>query len=87
MSARIADSAHVRPPVGHARGCAASSTSAAGCRRWLDVLAALARAQAATGIIPAEAAEQIAAHARADLLDLDLVGRADPAHRALDARA
>ncbi len=40
---------------------------------WLDILAALAAAQAEHGLIPAAAAEQIATHARADLLDLDLV--------------
>jgi adenylosuccinate lyase len=40
---------------------------------WLDILAALAAVQAEHGLIPAAAAEQIAAHARADLLDLDLV--------------
>ena len=40
---------------------------------WLDVLAALATAQARMGIIPAEAAAQIGAHARAEALDLDLV--------------
>ena len=36
---------------------------------WLDVEAALARAQAELGIIPTEAAEAIAAAARLDLLD------------------
>jgi adenylosuccinate lyase len=40
---------------------------------WLDILTALAVAQARLGIIPAEAATQIATHARADRLDLDLV--------------
>jgi adenylosuccinate lyase len=40
---------------------------------WLDILAALARAQAAEGLIPAEAADQITANARVDLLDLELV--------------
>lgn len=40
---------------------------------WLDILAALARAQAAEGLIPADAAEQITAHARVELLDLGLV--------------
>ena len=44
-------------------------------QRWLDILVALAKAQASLGLIPAEAAEQIARHARADRLDLDLVGR------------
>ena len=40
---------------------------------WLDILTALAAAQARLGIIPAEAAAQIATHARAQHLDLDLV--------------
>ncbi len=42
-------------------------------QRWLDIVVALAAAQARVGIIPQEAAEQIAAHARADRLDLDFV--------------
>jgi adenylosuccinate lyase len=40
---------------------------------WLDVLAALARAQAAEGLIPAAAADVATARARVDLLDLDVV--------------
>jgi adenylosuccinate lyase len=40
---------------------------------WLDILTALAVAQARLGIIPSEAASQVATHARADQLDLDLV--------------
>src|SRR5207245_10098237 len=36
---------------------------------WLDVEAALARAQAELGIIPAEAAEAIAAKARLELME------------------
>jgi len=40
---------------------------------WLDILSALAGAQADLGLIPAEAAAQIAQGARADRLDLDLV--------------
>ena len=42
-------------------------------QRWLDIVVALAVAQARVGIIPQEAADQIAAHARADRLDLDFV--------------
>ena len=42
-------------------------------QRWLDILTALATAQARLGLIPAEAASEIAAAARADRLDLDLV--------------
>ena len=38
---------------------------------WLDVLAALAQAQAELGLIPAEAAAEIAAGSRLELLDLD----------------
>ncbi len=37
---------------------------------WLDVIAALARAQAAEGIIPAAAARAITGHARVELIDL-----------------
>lgn len=40
---------------------------------WLDVIAALARAQAAAAIVPLEAAEQITRNARVELLDLDAV--------------
>src|SRR3954466_13491871 len=40
---------------------------------WLDILTALAAAQARLGIIPAEAATEIAAHADASQLDLDFV--------------
>jgi adenylosuccinate lyase len=42
---------------------------------WLEVLSALADAQAELGLIPAEAAEQIARSARADRLDLDLIAK------------
>jgi 3-carboxy-cis,cis-muconate cycloisomerase len=44
-------------------------------QRWLDVEAALAAAQAELGLIPARAAEAIAAAARVELLDLDAVKR------------
>lgn len=40
---------------------------------WLDILVALARAQARLGIVPADAAEAIAAGARVPALDLDYV--------------
>jgi adenylosuccinate lyase len=40
---------------------------------WLEILAALARAQADAGLIPAGAAEAISAHADVSRLDLDLV--------------
>ncbi len=41
---------------------------------WLDVLVALARAQAASGLIPSESAEAIARSARVENLDLERVG-------------
>jgi adenylosuccinate lyase len=40
---------------------------------WLDILVALAEAQAELGIIPAEAAREIAAAARYERLDMDFV--------------
>jgi adenylosuccinate lyase len=42
---------------------------------WLDVIAALARAQAAEGVIPAPAAKAITEYARAELIDLDYAAR------------
>jgi adenylosuccinate lyase len=42
---------------------------------WLDVIAALARAQAAAGLVPGEAAAAITAVARVERLDLDAVAR------------
>ena len=41
---------------------------------WLDILAALAEAQAEVGLVPAEAARIIRQHADVGLLDLDQVG-------------
>jgi adenylosuccinate lyase/3-carboxy-cis,cis-muconate cycloisomerase len=41
---------------------------------WLDVEAALARAEAEVGVVPADAAERIAAEARAESFDLDRIG-------------
>ena len=52
-------------------------------QRWLDILSALATAQARLSLIPSEAATSIAQHARADLLDLDSMTRAG--HTVLDA--
>lgn len=40
---------------------------------WLDILVALADAQAAVGLVPADAAAAIARHARVEQLDLDEV--------------
>jgi len=42
---------------------------------WLDIIAALATAQARLGVVPVEAAEAIAAHSVAGLLDLDLIAQ------------
>jgi len=42
-------------------------------QRWLDILAALAAAQADLALIPASSAEVIAEHARVDNLDLDFL--------------
>lgn len=72
MSARIADSTM----YGHLWGTPAVRAvfeERARLQSWLEVLAALARAQAAEGLVPTEAAEAITAHARVELLDLDLV--------------
>lgn len=44
-------------------------------QKWLDVEAALARAQAELGLIPSWAAEEIAGKARIELLDLAAVAR------------
>jgi adenylosuccinate lyase len=44
-------------------------------QRWLDVLAALALAQAELGLIPQAAADEIARRARAELLDIDQIRR------------
>jgi adenylosuccinate lyase len=43
-------------------------------RAWLDILAALAAAQADVGLVPRGAADDIAAHARVEALDLAEVG-------------
>lgn len=72
MNARITDSAM----YGHLWATPASRAvfeEPARLQRWLDVLAALARAQAAEGLVPAAAAEQITASARVELLDIELV--------------
>ncbi len=44
---------------------------------WLDVEVALARAQADLGIVPKECAEQIARHAKLELLDRARIDEAD----------
>jgi 3-carboxy-cis,cis-muconate cycloisomerase len=48
--------------------------SAALVQGWLDVEAALARAEAAVGVVPAAAAERITAEARVEHFDLDRIG-------------
>ena len=72
VSARITESAM----YGHLWGTPAARgvfDEPARLQRWLDVLAALARAQAAEGLVPVAAAEQITAAAQVERLDLDLV--------------
>jgi adenylosuccinate lyase len=74
MSARIADSAM----YGHLWGTPvvrAVFEERGRLQGWLDVLAALARAQAAEDLIPGAAAGVITDRARVDLLDLDVVAR------------
>jgi len=70
MSTRITDSIL----YGHLWGTEETREIFGECGRlqgWLDVIAALARAQAAEGVIPAAAAEAISDLARLDLIDLD----------------
>ena len=70
MSTRIADS----PFYQHLWGTAEAREvlgEEGRLRGWLEVIVALARAQAAAGVIPAEAARLIASGARPDRLDLE----------------
>src|SRR4030088_543144 len=72
MGARLIDSAqyaHLWSTAELAQLC----DERARLQSWLDIVAALARAQARLGIIPVEAAEQISSHARAESLDLEFV--------------
>lgn len=74
MGARLTDSAqyaHLWSTPELTRLC----DERARLQSWLDIVSALARAQAQLGIVPAEAARQISAHARAELLDLDFVAQ------------
>ena len=71
MSARIADSAMYAHLWGTPAVRAVFDESGR-LQGWLDVLAALARAQAAHGLVPEESADRISA-LRADELDLELV--------------
>ena len=72
MSARISDSAAYSHLWGTPETRAIFDEPAR-LQGWLDVLAALARAQAAEGLIPVAAAEVIGAKARVERLDLDRV--------------
>jgi adenylosuccinate lyase len=72
MGARLTDS------VAYAHLWATDETRAlfderARWQRWLDILAALAAAQADLALIPASSAQAIAEHARVDNLDLDFL--------------
>src|SRR5262249_10507873 len=44
-------------------------------QKWLDFEAALARAEASLGLVPAEAAAEITRNARAELMDKDAIKR------------
>ena len=70
--ARIADSAMYAHLWGTSEARAVFGEQAR-LQGWLDVLAALARAQAAYGLVPQAAADDITAHASVDLLDLGVV--------------
>lgn len=72
VGTRLSDSAQYAHLWGSAE-LAAFFEERARLQSWLDILVALARAQARLGIVPAEAAEQIATHALAERLDLDFV--------------
>jgi adenylosuccinate lyase len=72
MGARLTDSAQYAHLWGTAELIAVFDDRAR-LQSWLDILAALATAQARLGIIPVDAAEEIRRHARADLLDMDYV--------------
>jgi len=72
VTARLADSAM----YGHLWGTPETRAvfdEPARLQGWLDVLAALARAQASVGLVPAGAAMVITERARVELLDLDVV--------------
>ena len=74
MSARLTDSQMYHHLWG-TPGTRAIFTEEARLRCWIDILVALAQAQAELGYIPAGAAEAIRAHARVERLDLQAVGR------------
>ena len=72
MGARLSDSAAYAHLWGTAESRAIFDDDAR-VSAWLAILTVLARAQADLGIIPASSADAIAAHARVDRLDMDLV--------------
>jgi 3-carboxy-cis,cis-muconate cycloisomerase len=72
VGARLADSALYSHLWGTAE-LRAVFDERARLQSWMDVLAALALAQSELGIIPRDAAEGIARHARVEELDLDAV--------------
>ena len=72
MSARIADSAMYSHLWGTPEARAVFEETGR-LQGWLDVLAALARAQAAHGLVPVSAASCITENARVELLDLATV--------------
>ncbi|MET0740193.1 MAG: adenylosuccinate lyase family protein [Candidatus Nanopelagicales bacterium] len=74
MTARIADSAMYAHLWGTPQTRAIFEERTR-IQSWLDILAALARAQAAVGLIPAAAAQEITRLAKVDLLDLDAVAQ------------
>ncbi|MFT4051476.1 MAG: lyase family protein [Microbacterium sp.] len=67
------------PTTPHPSTVASLFTPRARRQRWLDVEAALALAEADAGIVPNEAAEAIAAHARIELIDEDALAAAERA--------
>jgi adenylosuccinate lyase len=74
LGTRLSDSAQ----YGHLWGTAEMAQlfeERARLQSWLDILVALATAQAELGIIPQQAAAQIATRAHAESLDLDRVAR------------
>lgn len=72
MGARLSDSKQYAHLWGSA-GMRALFDEPERLQSWLDILAALARAQAAMGLVPASAADTITTEARVEHLDLELV--------------
>ena len=74
MSAHVIDSIFFADLFG-SRAMRAVFDERALLQKWLDVEAALARAEAAVGLIPDAAAEEITRKAKAELFDLDEIKR------------